>query len=270
MDTPGLQLEEITEASDGPAADLTPRRWQSFERFGEISVGSVGHPNSCALPCKFFRRARGCKDGKHCTRCHVCAWRAVYKRVARNRDATHLDDTESVHSSTAPPSVLSNPDHTRFDEALSESGLAAGACACQAAASSSDPPKREKPQGASGLGLCLTAASSADPMKISSAPPVANWSLGSVGHPLTCARACKYRNRKGGCRDGRHCLSCHLCQWSRYASSKQEQPQQGEQSYSPGLELIGAVSPDAEQQAEEGEPPSLLAPWAGTVERLHL
>jgi len=38
-------------------------------------VGSVGHPYACAgLGCKYSHKARGCKDGKLCTRCHLCRW----------------------------------------------------------------------------------------------------------------------------------------------------------------------------------------------------
>eukprot|EP00434_Breviolum_minutum_P036241 symbB.v1.2.032107.t1/scaffold3809.1/size49892/1 len=33
-------------------------------------------------------------------------------------------------------------------------------------------------------------------------------SKGSVGHPFTCATACKYVKRKGGCRDGADCPHC--------------------------------------------------------------
>jgi len=40
-------------------------------------------------------------------------------------------------------------------------------------------------------------------------------SIGSVGHPHKCAGSCKYVKRKGGCRDGAQCTSCHLCFWRR-------------------------------------------------------
>lgn len=39
------------------------------------SVGSVGHPYSCAVACKFAGKAsRPCKDGAACARCHHCVW----------------------------------------------------------------------------------------------------------------------------------------------------------------------------------------------------
>lgn len=41
------------------------------------------------------------------------------------------------------------------------------------------------------------------------------WSLGTRGHPHTCAAACKYYRRKGGCNLREQCLSCHRCFWRR-------------------------------------------------------
>eukprot|EP00931_Biecheleriopsis_adriatica_P120450 TRINITY_DN95579_c0_g1_i1.p1 TRINITY_DN95579_c0_g1~~TRINITY_DN95579_c0_g1_i1.p1 ORF type:complete len:231 (+),score=30.95 TRINITY_DN95579_c0_g1_i1:86-694(+) len=40
-------------------------------------------------------------------------------------------------------------------------------------------------------------------------------SRGTVGHPVSCAAACKYTRRKGGCPDGADCLKCHMCVWTR-------------------------------------------------------
>jgi len=37
--------------------------------------GSVGHPQTCAEACKYFRKARGCKDAENCDRCHLCSWK---------------------------------------------------------------------------------------------------------------------------------------------------------------------------------------------------
>uniref|UniRef100_A0A6U9JAL8 C3H1-type domain-containing protein n=1 Tax=Zooxanthella nutricula TaxID=1333877 RepID=A0A6U9JAL8_9DINO len=50
-----------------------------------VSAGSVGHPFSCAAPCKYSHR-RGCKDGAACTRCHICRWsREAEKRAKATR-----------------------------------------------------------------------------------------------------------------------------------------------------------------------------------------
>jgi len=38
------------------------------------SLGSLGHPTSCAEPCRYFGKARGCKKDASCDRCHLCEW----------------------------------------------------------------------------------------------------------------------------------------------------------------------------------------------------
>ncbi|CAK8997504.1 unnamed protein product [Durusdinium trenchii] len=39
-----------------------------------ISVGSLGHPETCRWPCRFMKRAAGCVHGISCGRCHLCTW----------------------------------------------------------------------------------------------------------------------------------------------------------------------------------------------------
>jgi hypothetical protein len=41
---------------------------------GPPSVGSIGHPFSCGVACKYHSKKAGCKDGKFCSRCHMCRW----------------------------------------------------------------------------------------------------------------------------------------------------------------------------------------------------
>ncbi|CAE8613012.1 unnamed protein product, partial [Polarella glacialis] len=40
-------------------------------------------------------------------------------------------------------------------------------------------------------------------------------SRGSIGHPFTCAEACKYAKKSRVCKDGAVCDHCHLCDWKR-------------------------------------------------------
>lgn len=40
-----------------------------------LSVGSIGHPNSCGQACKYHSKGKGCKDGRCCIRCHHCTWK---------------------------------------------------------------------------------------------------------------------------------------------------------------------------------------------------
>lgn len=49
------------------------------------SVGSMGHPHSCALPCKYARGGRACKEGATCSRCHLCPWSRSVEQHARAR-----------------------------------------------------------------------------------------------------------------------------------------------------------------------------------------
>mmetsp|Transcript_126423 Transcript_126423/g.319269 ORF Transcript_126423/g.319269 Transcript_126423/m.319269 type:complete len:270 (-) Transcript_126423:101-910(-) len=56
--------------------------------------------------------------------------------------------------------------------------------------------------------------------------PIEVVSKGSVGHPFSCAEACKYARKPRGCKDGADCNRCHQCEWNRYgknrASNKQK------------------------------------------------
>jgi len=41
-------------------------------------------------------------------------------------------------------------------------------------------------------------------------------SVGAIGHPYTCAEACKFHTKLRGCKDGALCTRCHACRWTRY------------------------------------------------------
>mmetsp|Transcript_19712 Transcript_19712/g.34995 ORF Transcript_19712/g.34995 Transcript_19712/m.34995 type:complete len:316 (-) Transcript_19712:204-1151(-) len=66
---PGI-LTSADEVSEGAEAAGV-----SDEKFTPYCNGSVGHPVSCASPCKYVRRKTGCRDGRACTLCHLCLWR---------------------------------------------------------------------------------------------------------------------------------------------------------------------------------------------------
>mmetsp|Transcript_30944 Transcript_30944/g.72166 ORF Transcript_30944/g.72166 Transcript_30944/m.72166 type:complete len:530 (-) Transcript_30944:228-1817(-) len=200
-----------------------------------ISVGSVGHPYKCGLPCKYFGKPRGCKDGKNCRRCHVCVWR--HSDAKRLTDEDDEDDNESVSAGTPgqmEPSEVSTDEHVVLAEAASNV-LANDAALVGVPAQAQRYPVEPEPMPLStGIPSVLE-----DPMKISIEDNNENWSLGSVGHPTHCNQACKYRHRKGGCRDGRQCLCCHLCRWSRHVPPK---PSASEfRAYNPGFDLISAL-----------------------------
>jgi len=62
----------------------TTRPSCNADRQEQESCGSVGHPMTCASPCKFFWKRRGCKDGGLCKRCHICPWSETPTRAARD------------------------------------------------------------------------------------------------------------------------------------------------------------------------------------------
>lgn len=49
-------------------------------------------------------------------------------------------------------------------------------------------------------------------------------SVGSRGHPFTCAPACKFALKKRGCKDGAACSHCHLCKYIRIKSKAKRVP----------------------------------------------
>ncbi|CAK0825442.1 unnamed protein product, partial [Prorocentrum cordatum] len=106
-----------------------------------VSIGTVGHPLSCAAPCEHASLPAGCPHGHLCKKCHLC-----------------------------------------------------GASGARAACSDG---------GAAGDRASLQC------------PPAVEPSVGSRGHPACCAAPCKYRKRRGGCRNGAACPECHLCHWRR-------------------------------------------------------
>jgi len=62
-----------------------PEAWLlRFDTDGVVSVGSVGHPQCCAAPCKYASR-RGCKDGAACARCHLCPWTRELERLVAKK-----------------------------------------------------------------------------------------------------------------------------------------------------------------------------------------
>mmetsp|Transcript_107257 Transcript_107257/g.268875 ORF Transcript_107257/g.268875 Transcript_107257/m.268875 type:complete len:281 (-) Transcript_107257:158-1000(-) len=55
---------------------------------GVMSVGSVGHPFTCAQPCKWRTKSKkGCKESEACPFCHFCKW----KRSSRKNAASRAD-----------------------------------------------------------------------------------------------------------------------------------------------------------------------------------
>mmetsp|Transcript_38013 Transcript_38013/g.98391 ORF Transcript_38013/g.98391 Transcript_38013/m.98391 type:complete len:154 (+) Transcript_38013:52-513(+) len=70
-----------------------------------ISVGSIGHPHSCASGCKYNSKPRGCKDGMSCTRCHLCCWDR-YEHKRPNIHTRWQQDLRAMPSTQLGPDAL--------------------------------------------------------------------------------------------------------------------------------------------------------------------
>mmetsp|Transcript_81898 Transcript_81898/g.211002 ORF Transcript_81898/g.211002 Transcript_81898/m.211002 type:complete len:323 (+) Transcript_81898:47-1015(+) len=57
--------------------------------------GSVGHPHSCAMACKYKASSRGCKDGFACDHCHLCKWKRPTRGMAMS-ELSHRGGSMSV------------------------------------------------------------------------------------------------------------------------------------------------------------------------------
>jgi len=86
MLTKQINVHQQTVSDKVSQADDISKTEQENEEdeFGPpISLGSVGHPNNCAKPCKYTKKQRGCKDGDQCTHCHLCVWRSHRRSRAK-------------------------------------------------------------------------------------------------------------------------------------------------------------------------------------------
>jgi len=83
-----LNLSMFLPSAKGPpgtwTSSIPSTKVQEAQEGCSVSLGSVGHPDSCAAACKYAFKSRGCKDGASCSRCHLCKWT---KSTDKNRDA---------------------------------------------------------------------------------------------------------------------------------------------------------------------------------------
>lgn len=50
-----------------------------------LGPGTIGHPYTCAEACKYVTKAKGCKDGAACERCHLCEWHRNRRKCATKK-----------------------------------------------------------------------------------------------------------------------------------------------------------------------------------------
>eukprot|EP00931_Biecheleriopsis_adriatica_P085657 TRINITY_DN6038_c0_g1_i1.p1 TRINITY_DN6038_c0_g1~~TRINITY_DN6038_c0_g1_i1.p1 ORF type:complete len:334 (-),score=48.72 TRINITY_DN6038_c0_g1_i1:36-1037(-) len=216
-----------------------------------ISRGSVGHPSSCAAPCRYVKRKEGCRDGANCPNCHECFWTKASGRDASDSQQPPLP-TKSLDAQKSAKSVGTlghpyrcgepckhfkrkggcmhgsrclnchechwqrKPKNVLMDAINDDLDFALGGRGSNTAGLLAPMPVPE-PQ----LPLRDTAPSyiSLPSPDILLGMPYFDTdgldTVGSMGHPFTCAPACKYRQKAKGCKDGVTCPRCHKCRWNK-------------------------------------------------------
>lgn len=89
-------------------------------------------------------------------------------------------------------------------------------------------------------------------------------SIGTKGHPRCCGAPCRYMRRKGGCRDGTACASCHACVWQRLERNATG-PSEASENVDEGQAAWGA--PEAEAPMAAAEPLSAFGADASATLR---
>jgi hypothetical protein len=94
-----------------------------------ISIGAKHHAGNNCIPCKWFRSARGCKDGVLCNKCHYqhvdMSRHAVRSRVRRRARAWRrfFEHGELAGGMVAPPPVLVRNTFVHMEESEEESEI---------------------------------------------------------------------------------------------------------------------------------------------------
>eukprot|EP00931_Biecheleriopsis_adriatica_P081552 TRINITY_DN54890_c0_g1_i1.p1 TRINITY_DN54890_c0_g1~~TRINITY_DN54890_c0_g1_i1.p1 ORF type:complete len:237 (-),score=37.65 TRINITY_DN54890_c0_g1_i1:122-832(-) len=99
---PAFASKRVAEPTRDKVEDATEKELGGNdlkEKETTLSQGSMGHPYSCGEACKYAMKARGCKDGEACPRCHLCQW----KKSDRKRASK---DAKAAVSEQVPPAEL--------------------------------------------------------------------------------------------------------------------------------------------------------------------
>jgi len=187
----------------------------------DVSLGTMGHPHTCAEPCKYVRRKGGCMYGNACKNCHACLWSRPSGQKAEAEAPSFFGTSygEAVPSGQKAEAEAPNFFGTSYGEAV-QYGQEPGSLINRndlfidpdAAPILSTNPAWGHPQA-------FPEPQSA-PQQVPQPMPkqLVPWcaSIGSMGHPYSCGPACKYAMKAKGCKDGAMCDHCHLCRWTRY------------------------------------------------------
>lgn len=216
---PPRSPEEAKCAADGRSAVFLPPPGLALQEqpsqtqehgknhsFGDemVSLGTLGHPHACAEACAYVKRKGGCRDADQCLKCHLCFWR----RPARGLDKAPAQDAVAA---AAPPDSAVPPPPAPVP------GLALRAPPRRGASSTGAPSSGPTATAAAAQGWLavpgpgMFGRNGYDTQDVNGPP-----SVGSLGHPTDCGEACKFSMKGGVCKDGRWCVRCHLCAWTRF------------------------------------------------------
>jgi len=179
-----------------------------------VSKGSVGHPFHCAEACKYVKRKGGCQQGANCPNCHHCFWSKAHAGMKPKQEA-YSGAGQEAHTGMKPK-----------QEARTGAGQ-------------EDARLKEAQSLANKLVVLLGGEEPFASKPKESKVAKTELSVGTMGHPHSCAEACKYVRRKGGCMYGDACKNCHACLWSHTSSKKS-------QGYSSGAGLSSAIAQDSQ------------------------
>jgi len=231
---------------------------QGSENLWQVSIGSVGHPFTCAVACPYSPGE--CPSGAQCKMCHECPLNpraSVSKNVATQerapataigslgslghphscgnackyvkrksgcRNGSRCLDCHICHWQRKPLPVPAVQPQSLATQSQQQQRQQSQQPLLVCAPCESDVPAIIFSRSTSGgqcssvLGLDELVPSHAD-MATQACP-----SVGSIGHPHSCGMACKYVNKQKGCKDGKLCVCCHLCIWRRYQQTTQPAP----------------------------------------------
>ncbi|CAK0809650.1 unnamed protein product, partial [Prorocentrum cordatum] len=165
-----------------------------------FSFGAIGHPIYCAGPCKYLSMARGCKDGQACDRCHLCAW------SGRQQGAPGLARPPGLEAPARGAALAAKPakpgERMRSTRPWTSEPPRPPAPTVKPAPQPPEvcPPPPRAPQPAARCGP-EPAGAAAEPCRAErAAEELEKMSLGSVNHPHSCAKACKYFRKPRGCK----------------------------------------------------------------------
>jgi len=225
------------------------------------SVGSIGHPLTCNLPCKYLKKAAGCKDRRLCVRCHICHWKRAPPSIKLS-SSWHGHCVGHRATTPDPPAVLLPDSGDEIPSAAQTPPQEAGRrLACTPSVMVSEilrklvtlqggqdaqdesstvqldleehqqvsmrvpPPGFDLPHPRM-RSTGFPADAPPHPMPaacghVAFPPPL--LAAASVGHPCSCGPPCKCAGRKAGCVNGSQCPDCHQCKWHRGADEPLEQ-----------------------------------------------